>query len=73
MVGISRDYDPIVDFWKWYQRRQQRRGGPLADYALDKCEETFRRCEWTDFGRWHAVYLRQRRSTRKAHAPRQID
>jgi hypothetical protein len=73
MVGISHDYDPIVDFWQWYRRREEQRLGPLADYALDKCEETFKRCEWTSFGHWHAIYLRQRWSEHKAHAPRRID
>jgi hypothetical protein len=63
MVGKSRDYNVIVDFWEWYRHRQERQSGPIANYALDKCEETFRRCEWTSFGRWYAIYLRERPKT----------
>jgi hypothetical protein len=60
MIEKTRDYDVIVDFWEWYQRREARRNNPLASYALDKCEETFRECKWSSFGYWHAVYLRER-------------
>jgi hypothetical protein len=75
MTGPSRDYDVIIDFWEWYRRRQERQSGPLANYALDKCEEAFGRCEWTNFGRWHAIYLRERRKAfeRKTNPRRQID
>jgi hypothetical protein len=60
MVGTTSDYDVIVDFWEWYRRRQAGQCNPLASYALDKCEETFRKCEWNTFGYWHAIYLRER-------------
>jgi hypothetical protein len=73
MAGPSREYDVIVDFWEWYRRREERQSGPLANYALDKCEETFSRREWTSFGRWHAIYLRERRRTSERDGPRQID
>jgi hypothetical protein len=45
MIKKTRDYHVIVDFWEWYQRREARRQNPLASYALDKCEETFIKCE----------------------------
>lgn len=59
MIEKSRNYDPVVDFWKWYQHRQH---NPVANLALDKCEESARNREWTRFGYWHAVYLRERLS-----------
>jgi hypothetical protein len=59
MIENARDYDVIVDFWEWYQRRQERRNGS-ADFALDKCEATFARGEWDAFGYWHTIYLRER-------------
>jgi hypothetical protein len=60
MAHTNRDYDVIVDFWEWYRRREERRSNPLATYALDKCEETFRKCEWNGFGHWYEIYLRER-------------
>jgi hypothetical protein len=60
MTETRRDYDVIVDFWEWYRRRQVRQSNPLANYALDKCEETFRKCEWSGFGYWYEIYLRAR-------------
>jgi hypothetical protein len=60
MTEKTRDYDVIVDFWEWYQRREAGRQNPLASYALDKCEETFIKCEWDRFSYWHAIYLRER-------------
>jgi hypothetical protein len=60
MIEKTRDYDVIVDFWEWYQRREARRNNPLASYALDKCEEALIKCEWDRFGYWHAIYLRER-------------
>jgi hypothetical protein len=61
MVEKLRNYDVIVDFWEWYQHRQQQRNDCAANYALDKCEETFARREWEKFGYWHKIYLRERR------------
>jgi hypothetical protein len=60
MIGKTRDYDVIVDFWEWYQRREARLQNPLASYALDKCEEALIEREWHRFGYWHAIYLRER-------------
>jgi hypothetical protein len=60
MTESRRDYDVIVDFWEWYHRRQERQSNPLASYALDKCEEKFRKCEWNSFGHWYEIYLRER-------------
>jgi hypothetical protein len=53
-------YDVIVDFWEWYQRREARARDLVASFAVDKCEETFRRCEWDRFGYWYAIYRRER-------------
>ena len=61
MAGTNRDYDVIVDFWEWYRRREARQN-PVANYALDKCEETFRKCEWNNFGYWYEIYMRERRN-----------
>lgn len=54
------DYDVVADFWQWYRRRQALRDSPLADHALDKCEETFRKSEWDRFEYWHRIYLIER-------------
>jgi hypothetical protein len=59
------NYDVVVDFWDWYQRREARLN-PLASYALGQCEETFRKCDWDGFGYWYAIYSRERP---KSHAP----
>jgi hypothetical protein len=59
MIDKTHSYDVIADFWEWYERRKARHN-PLASYALDKCEETFRKCEWKSFGYWHAIYQRER-------------
>jgi hypothetical protein len=60
MIEKARDYDVIVDFWEWYQRREARRHDPLASYALDKCEDALASCDWEGFGYWHTIYLRER-------------
>jgi len=60
MGHTTSDYDVIVDFWEWYRRREAGKSNRLASYALDKCEETFKKCEWNSFGYWHAIYLRER-------------
>jgi hypothetical protein len=53
-------YDVITDFWEWYQRRHAQEHDPIANLALDKCEETFGRGDWDSFGYWYAIYLRER-------------
>jgi len=63
MIDKTQGYDVITDFWEWYQLREARRN-PLANYALDKCEETFRKCEWKSFGYWYAIYRRERPKSR---------
>jgi hypothetical protein len=60
MFEKSRDYDVIADFWVWYQRRQERQRDPLANHALDKCEQALIRREWDRFEYWHTIYLRER-------------
>jgi hypothetical protein len=60
MFEKARNYDVIADFWKWHQGRQERQSNPLANHALDKCEEALIRCEWDSFGYWHKIYLRER-------------
>jgi len=52
--------DVINFFWEWYRRREQACRGPLCQYALDKCEETFIRRNWKSFGHWHAIFIRER-------------
>jgi hypothetical protein len=60
MIDKAHDYDVIVDFWEWYQRREARRYDPLASLALDKCEDALASRDWESFGYWHAIYLRER-------------
>jgi hypothetical protein len=59
MTDGVRGYDVVVDFWEWYQRREAHLS-PLASCALEKCEETFTKCDWDSFCYWHAIYLRER-------------
>ena len=56
-------YDVITDFWKWYERRYSRQHGPIADLALDNCEDAFGKCEWSKFGYWYEIYRRERPRT----------
>jgi hypothetical protein len=67
MAKDQNGYDIVVDFWNWYQQRNTRYHNPLAEYALDKCEEMLQRRQWKGFGYWHSIYLRERR---KAPIPR---
>jgi len=60
MSEQGRGPNVIADFWEWYERRQRQEQSPLARYALDRCDETFRRCEWERFGYWFAVYRNER-------------
>jgi hypothetical protein len=65
--------DVVVDFWEAHERKHARKHGPLAQHALDKCEETFMRGEWKSFGFWHAIYTRERarsQSTARDRGPR---
>ena len=50
----------VVNFWEWYRRRQERERSLLARYALDKCEEAYKRSEWDRFGYWFGIYRRER-------------
>ena len=55
--------DVIVDFWEWYQNRKTRYYNPVAEHALDKCEEMLKQRQWESFGYWHRIYLRERRKS----------
>ena len=71
MTESERCPNVVANFWKWYQRRQEREPNPLARYALDKCEETFKRSEWDRFGYWFSIYRRERpRGVSDAQYPR---
>jgi hypothetical protein len=50
MIEKTHGYDVIVDFWEWYQRRNDPKYDPLASLALDKCEESVMNREWDSFG-----------------------
>jgi hypothetical protein len=56
MVERIHTYDVVVDFWQWFQRRHD----PVANLALDKCEDALAKCDWDGFGFWHRIYLRER-------------
>ena len=66
---MTRPHDVIRDFWQWYDRRSQRQNNGVADLALDKCEETFQRCDWHGFGYWYEVYCRERGRTATSKSP----
>jgi hypothetical protein len=55
--------DVITNFWDWYRRRYAPERGLIADLALEKCEETFKRRAWDDFGYWYKIYRRERTKT----------
>ena len=73
MIEKTHDYDVIVDFWEWYQRREASRQNLLASYALDKCEEMLIQREWDRFGYWHAIYLRERPKSLSSPVTRSSD
>jgi hypothetical protein len=66
MMEQSRGPNVIANFWEWYERRQQRDKSPLAKFALDRCDETFRRCDWDRFGYWFSIYRRERPRARNS-------
>lgn len=55
MIEQTHRYDVIVDFWEWYQRRMNAKYDPLANLALDKCEDAITKREWDNFGYWHEI------------------
>jgi hypothetical protein len=55
-----RDTKVVVSLDVRRRRHEQIRTSPLAEHALDQCEEAFRRGDWQKFGYWHAVFLRER-------------
>jgi hypothetical protein len=55
-----RDTKVVVSLDVRRRRHEQIRTSPLAEHALDQCEEAFRRGDWRKFGYWHAVFLRER-------------
>jgi hypothetical protein len=73
MIEKTHDYDVIVDFWEWYQRRQASHCNLLASLALDKCEEALIKREWDCFGYWHAIYLRERPKSPRSTVRRTSD
>ena len=60
MTESERCPNVVANFWEWYERRQERRPSPLANYSLDKCEEAFMRSEWDRFGYWFTIYRAER-------------
>jgi hypothetical protein len=62
---IENHSNVIIGFGEWRQRRNERRHDPLANHALDKCEEAFKKREWRNFGYWHAIYMRERQKRPK--------
>jgi hypothetical protein len=60
----SRQYRDVINFfWERQQRGIQRQHNPIADLALDKCEEMFQRGDWRQFAYWHAIYNRERHNS----------
>jgi hypothetical protein len=60
MIKSQQHRDVVDFFWEWQQRAMQRQRNPVADLALDKCEELFQCCDWKGFAYWHAIYCRER-------------
>ncbi len=60
MIEQTRGADVFDYFWEWQRRQTVPRRNPIAELALDKCEEMFLRRNWESFAYWHAVYHRER-------------
>lgn len=60
MIKKAPERDAVVHFWDWYERRCARQRSPIANLALDKCEEALAKRKWTEFAYWHSIYLRER-------------
>jgi hypothetical protein len=66
MQGRTGCADVIDFFWEWQRRRTDPCSKQIADYTLDKCEETFQRHDWKEFGRWYTIYCRERNRSRRS-------
>jgi hypothetical protein len=71
MAQTPPDRDVIVQFWEWYDRRYAGARGPVANLALDKCEEAFMMRDWGTFAYWHAILVRERPSQNRGAPPAQ--
>jgi len=60
MVQARSDHDVIVQFWEWYEHRHGPARKPIANLALDKCEEAMLGRDWRAFAYWHSVFVRER-------------
>jgi hypothetical protein len=58
MSDNKRCPDVIDFFWEWQGRHKK--SSPMAELALDKCEEAFLRRDWKGFSYWHPIYCRSR-------------
>ena len=56
----ARDTHVVISLELCRRRPEQIRTSPLAEHALNQCEEAFRRSDWQKFGYWHAVFLCER-------------
>lgn len=63
MIGQTRGADVIDYFWEWQKRQTVPQRNPVAEFALDKCEEMFLRRNHKSFAYWHAIYHRERAKT----------
>lgn len=63
-MRLIRDRGVVVNFGEWTDRSDTRERTPLAEYALNRCEEMFAARAWESFGYWHAVYVRERQRAR---------
>jgi hypothetical protein len=52
--------DVIDFFWERMRRQDPLASSPLAEMALDRCEEMMLRRDWAGFGYWLGVYRRER-------------
>ena len=56
----TRDTNVVVSLHLRRRRQDQIRTSPLAEHALDQCEEAFEHSDWQKFGYWHSVFLHER-------------
>ena len=50
----------VIDIADRATQKHAQNVSALADLALDRCEEAFERAEWSRFGYWFDVFVRER-------------
>jgi hypothetical protein len=73
MNDRTRCADAIDFLSEWQRRQKNRKSEPIAELALDMCEEMFQQRNWEGFAHWHAIYCSARSSSQHLEAGRHRD